>query len=218
MSLRTTLDRRTLLATLAFTGASALLPKTADADDIANLFHLADDGATAFAMLSEQEQEHFLLEKAHIEAQEIIDAAVDSLPAFHGRGRPKYWTKYGTTQKKTVSRRDVAGQPLGGINIGPGGYAHVSASGGGSVSVSVALPGGVGSIGVSIPLPRRALYATAYGVKIPAGKGYYKVTTSPVYSMKPYVVYETINKVTKVYRKMCAKELYSLSLDIRRIK
>lgn len=105
-------------------------------------------------------------------------------------GRPTYDTVYGSVVNKSTECHDVAGQPAGGVQISRGGSIFVSPSGGGSAGVSVSLPGGVGSVGVSIPKARRSLSVTGYAVNI-SGSGFYKATANVTHKIQPYVVYET---------------------------
>lgn len=104
----------------------------------------------------------------------------------------------------------------GGVHIDGGGSINVQPSGGGSVSVSVPLPNGLGSIGVSIPLAKRNLSATGYSIQID-GAGFWKATANVEHKVQPFVVYETVNGVKKVYKKAATNNFFRLSLGKRKV-
>lgn len=64
--------------------------------------------------------------------------------------------------------------------------------------MSVSLPGGVGSVSVSIPKARRSLSVTGYAVNI-SGSGFNKATANVTHKIQPHVVYETRNGVRRAY-------------------
>lgn len=113
-------------------------------------------------------------------------------------GRPTYDTVYGSVVNKSTGCHDVAGQPAGGVQISRGGSIFVSPSGGGSAGVSLSLPGGVGSVSVSIPKARRSLSVAGYAVNI-SGSGFYKATANVTHKIQPHVVNETRNGVRRAY-------------------
>lgn len=84
------------------------------------------------------------------------------------------------------------------------------------MSVSVPLPNGLGSIGVSIPLAKRNLSATGYSIHID-GSGFWKATANVEHKVQPFVVYETVNGVKKVYKKAATNNFFRLSLGKRKV-
>ena len=158
-----------------------------------------------------------LHERAEEEAAQIIEQALTDYGASErSSGRPTYDTVYGSVVNKSTGCHDVAGQPAGGVQISRGGSILVSPSGGGSVGVSVSLPGGVGSVSVSIPKARRSLSVTGCAVNI-SGSGFYKATANVTHKIQPYVVYETRNGVRKVYAKNASNMFYHMALNKRKV-
>ena len=78
------------------------------------------------------------------------------------------------------------------------------------------LPNGLGSIGVSIPLAKRNLSATGYSIRID-GAGFWKATANVEHKVQPFVVYETVNGVKKVYKKAATNNFFRLSLGKRKV-
>lgn len=158
-----------------------------------------------------------LRERAEEEAAQIIEQALAGYDGdARAGGSPTYDTVYGSVVNKSTGWHDVAGQPAGGVQISGGGSIFVSPSGGGPVSVSVSLPGGVGSVSVSIPKANRSLSVTGYAVNI-SGSGFYKATANVTHKIQPYVVYETTNGVRRVYAKMATNTFYSMALGKRKV-
>ena len=158
-----------------------------------------------------------LHERAEEEAAQIIEQALADYGASErSSGRPAYDTVYGSVVNKSTGCHDVAGQPAGGVQISRGGSIFVSPSGGGSVGVSVSLPGGAGSVSVSIPKARRSLSVTGCAVNI-SGSGFYKATANVTHKIQPYVVYETRNGVRKVYANNTSNMFYHMALKKRKV-
>lgn len=168
--------------------------------------------------MSESDVEAIVRQRAEQEAALIIEEAMssDDVELYATRGRPSYSTVYGSVQTKASGWHDVAGQPPGGIHIDGSGSVNVQRYGGGSVSVSVPLPNGVGSIGVSIPLAKREAMATGFSIDI-GGAGFWKVTANVEHKVQPFVVYETVNGVKKVYKKAATNNFFRLSLGKRKV-
>lgn len=167
--------------------------------------------------LSESQFDAMLHERAEEEAVQIIEQALADYGASERpSGRPTYDTAYGSVVNKSTGCHDVAGQPAGGVQISRGGSIFVSPSGGGSVGVSVSLPGGVGSVSVSIPKARRSLSVTGHAVNI-SGSGFYKATANVTHKIQPYVVYETRSGVRKVYAKNASNMFYHMALNKRKV-
>lgn len=208
--------RRTAIAAAAVGGISLLLPKEVLAANIS----FSDQNQIEYFVrpdLSESQFDALLREQAEAEAAEIIKQALASYETGErANGRPTYDTVYGSVVNKSTGWHDVAGQPPGGVNISGGGAIFVSPSGGGSVSVSVSLPGGVGSIGISIPKARHSVSATAYAINI-SGSGFYKAEANVTHRIQPYVVYETKYGVRRVYAKMATNTFYRMALGKRKV-
>lgn len=167
--------------------------------------------------LSESQFDAMLHGRAEEEAAQIIEQALADYGASErSSGRPTYDTVYGSVVNKSTGCHDVAGQPAVGVQISRGGSIFVSPSGGGSVGVSVSLPGGVGSVSVSIPKARRSLSVTRCAVNI-SGSGFYKATANVTHKIQPYVVYETRNGVRKVYAKNANNMFYHMALNKRKV-
>lgn len=209
-------SRRVVVATAAVGGMYLLIPKRVFAEEISS----AEQGqvmCSAYPDLTESEFDSLLRERAEAETAKIIDQALAGPEAaVRANGRPTYDTVYGATTYKSSGWHDIAGQPPGGVQIAGEGYIFVSPSGGGSITVSVALPGGLGSVGVSIPKAKRSLGVTAYSIKI-SGSSFYKVTANVTHKVQPYVVYETKYGVRRVYAKMATSLLYSMALNKRKV-
>lgn len=209
--------RRAAVSSLLFFGSTLLLPDLAAANEfwstqgevVSNLY-------LAPPNISEAEAVELLRHYAEVEAAEIISEANKQHDSMMLRGRPTYDTVYGVEQTRYAGRRDVAGQLPGGVMIDGGGTIYVQAGGGGSVSVGIELPGIAEGMSVGLELPSLASAVTSYGVPIP-GDGHYKATSNCEYKIKPYVVYETIDGVRRVYKKVAPKMLYSMHLGKRRI-
>lgn len=164
-------------------------------------------------MLTNREFDALLKKHAEWEALEVIQDAMTDTRALAASGsRPRYETVYGKVQTKITGWRNLPGIPPGGVKINGGGQVYVSQSGGGSVTFSVSLPGGVGSIGISVPLASRKWSATGYSIRLP-GNGYYKVRINMTYKVQPFVVYKVTNKSRKVYAKQATSEFYDMVLD-----
>ena len=208
------ITRRSILTAAALGGLSLITPNGAFAD--------GRDSETveflAFPDLSESDVEAIVRQRAEQEAALIIEEAMssDGVEPYATRGRPSYSTVYGSVQTKASGWHDVAGQPPGCVHIDGGGSINVQPSGGGSVSVSVPLPNGLGSIGVSIPLAKRNLSATGYSIHID-GAGFWKATANVEHKVQPFVVYETVNGVKKVYKKAATNNFFRLSLGKRKV-
>lgn len=122
----------------------------------------------------------------------------------------------GACKRKPADGTTLLGSPRGGIHIDGSGSVNVQRYGGGSVSVSVPLPNGVGSIGVSIPLAKREAMATGFSIDI-GGAGFWKVTANVEHKVQPFVVYETVNGVKKVYKKAATNDFFRLALGKRKV-
>lgn len=158
-------------------GITLLMPKGTSATELQPL----DQNRIDYFIrpdLSESQFDAMLHERAEEEAVQIIEQALADYGASErASGRPTYDTVYGSVVNKSTGCHDVAGQPADGVQISRGGSIFVSPSGGGSVGVSVSLPGEVGGVSVSIPKARRSLSVTGYTVNI-SGSGFYKATTN----------------------------------------
>ena len=206
--------RRTLFTAATLGGLSLIAPITA----VASECNFEVEVFPAFPGLSESEIDEISRRAAEEEAKRIIEEAVSSnvTSTRASRGRPSYSTVYGPTQIKASGWHDVAGQGPGGVHIDGGGDIHVQPSGGGSVSISVPLPNGVGSVGVSISKARRGMSATEYAVHID-GNGFWKATANIENKVTPFVVYETIDGVKKVYKKAASNTYFRMSLGKRKV-
>lgn len=210
-------SRRTAVSTFLLAGSRLLLPSIANADsiDFDRLPATSSEPITfrAQPMLTDQEFDNLLKKHAEREAKEVIqDAMADTRAITAAGGRPRYETVYGKVQTKRTGWRNLPGIPPGGVKINGGGQVYVTQSGGGSITFSVSLPGGVGSIGVSVPLASRKWSAAGYSIRLP-GNGYYKVRVNMTYKVRPYVVYKVTNKSRTVYAKQATSEFYDLALD-----
>lgn len=208
------ITRRSIIAAAALGSLSLVAPHAA----------LADESKSdvvefpAFPEMSETEIDAIVHRHAEEEAARIIEEAMSSDDAafYATRGRPSYSTVYGDVYMKASGWHDVAGQPPGGVHIDGGGEIHVNTSGGGSVSVSVPLPHGLGNVGVSIPLASRGWSATGYAVLID-GVGFWKATANIEHKVQPFVVYETVDGVKKVYKKAASNTFFRMSLGKRKV-
>lgn len=212
----TGITRRSLIAAAVIGGASLILPKDVLAMDNKEI---ASSSINYLARpdLSETEFDILLRKQAEEEAAQIIAQALENPDAVtRAGGRPTYSTVYGRAVMKSTGRHDIAGQPPGGIQISSGSV-FVQPSGGGSVGFSVALPGGLGSISVSVPKARRSLGVTGYSIDI-SGSGFYKITANVTHKIQPYVVYETRNGRRRVYARAASNLLHRVSLDKRRVR
>lgn len=209
-------SRRAAITSAFIGGMSLLMPRDLIAQELSSPRTDQID-YVARPDLNESQFDIMLRERAESEATAIIERALakDNRSARAG-GRPTYDTVYGSVVNKSTGWHDVAGQPDGGVQISGGGSIFVSPSGGGAVSVSVSLPGGVGSIGVSVPKAKRSLNVTGYAVNI-SGSGFYKATANVTNKIQPYVVYETKNGSRRVYAKMATNEFFSMALDKRKV-
>ncbi|WP_147350334.1 hypothetical protein [Collinsella intestinalis] len=208
------ITRRSIMAAAALGGLSLVVPHAAiAAESRADVIEFS-----AFPEMSETEIDAIAHRHAEEEAARIIQAAMasDDAESRATRGRPSYSTVYGAVLTKASGWHDVAGQGPGGVHIDGGGDIHVQPSGGGSVSVSVPLPNGVGSIGVSIPLAKRGMSVTGYSVHID-GNGFWKATANIENKVQPFVVYETIDGVKKVYKKAASNTFFRMSLSKRKV-
>ena len=208
------ITRRSILTAAALGGLSLITPNGAFADG----YNSETVEFLAFPDLSESDVEAIVRQRAEQEAALIIEEAMssDDVELYATRGRPSYSTVYGSVQTKASGWHDVAGQPPGGIHIDGSGSVNVQRYGGGSVSVSVPLPNGVGSIGVSIPLAKREAMATWFSIDI-GGPGFWKVTANVEHKVQPFVVYETVNGVKKVYKKAATNDFFRLALGKRKV-
>lgn len=208
------ITRRSILAATALGGLSLISPCAVNAavngEEVAEFF--------AFPELNESDVEAIARQRAEEEAAHIIEEAMssDCMTLYATRGRPSYSTVYGTVQTKATGWHDVAGQGPGGVHIDGGGDIHVQPSGGGSVSVSVPLPHGLGNVGVSIPMAKRGISVTGYSVHID-GAGFWKATANIEHKVQPFVVYETVDGVKKVYKKAASNTFFRMSLSKRRV-
>lgn len=212
----TGITRRAAIAAAAVGGISLLMPKGV----LAAEFQTLDQNRIDYFVrpdLTENQFDAMLRERAEEEAAQIIEQALAGYDGdARAGGRPTYDTVYGSVVNKSTGWHDVAGQPAGGVQISGGCSIFVSPSGGGSVGVSVSLPGGVGSVSVSIPKANRSLSVTGYAVNI-SGSGFYKATANVTHKIQPYVVYETTNGVRRVYAKMATNTFYSMALGKRKV-
>ncbi|QWT17300.1 hypothetical protein KPC83_05515 [Collinsella sp. zg1085] len=153
------MSRRVLLQSVAL-GASLFVPPVAFGDELFSS-QRTRIAANFRNPLGKNKLESFLRSKAEIEAMQIIQEAENKLvDQLYPAGRPKYFTEYGKTVYKTSGWKDTAGQPPGGVRLQGGGSVFFFTSGGGSISVSVSLPGNLGGVSVSIPFAHTASHVT----------------------------------------------------------
>lgn len=214
MDMCQSVSRKAFLATMASGVAGLIVPSLSFGDVLPTVQSV--DGVVALGpVYTDEEIDTILHAIAEQEVERLIEAA-KAEKNIETYGRTTYSTVYGPKVYRSSGKHVVAGQLAGGVKFQSGGSVSVSRTGGGSLGASVSLPGGVGSISVSIPLCRYSRTVTEYQVKIPGG-AYYKVTAAEKYAYLPYVVYATTNGVKKVYKKMCSSTLYSLNLGYRRV-
>lgn len=170
--------------------------------------------------LTEAEINDMVHRQAMYEAEEIIAQAEREILSNRAlNGRPTYSTVYGNTYTSYTGWHYPAGQPAGGVSFGnTSGMIYVNLSGGGlTPGISLPLPGGLGSISFSLPLTKRSLSVTGYGVKVPGGGRYYKAKCNCAYKVQPYVVYETVNGVKRVYMKATSKVFNSIQFILQEV-
>lgn len=209
-------DRRTILTAAALGGTYLLAPIKLYAQDST---HQKSEEVEYFfdPDLTDEDYERLLLEQSELEAEKIIKEATENRGISpRANGRPTYTTVYGRLVTKETGWHDIAGQPPGGVQIAGSGTIHVARTGGGSVGVSVSLPGGLGGLSVSLPLSRQSFFVTGYSVNI-SGNGFYKATANISYKVHPFVVYEKKNGKSRVYAKTASCVFYRLALSKRRI-
>lgn len=212
------MSRRGFLALPLLCSSALAFPGIAQADSV------DADSITYYARpdLTIEEFEAFVQQQTEAEAAKVIEDAMlqtQTESILPRGGRPTYSTVYGTKTIKTTGVKDAGGQPSGGYGYtNPGGGSlFLTNSGGGSVSVSASLPGGLGSIGVSLSVGSRTSSVTGWTVNIPGDGRHYKATCKCDYYVQPYVVYETVYGVKRVYRKMASKTFYRMTCGIRRV-
>lgn len=207
-------SRKAFIATTMLSAVGLVVPSISFGD-VHPVVQSVDGVVVSEPVYTDEEIDAILRTTAEQEAERLIEAA-KAEKNIETCGRTTYSTVYGSKVYRLSGKHDVAGQLAGGVKFQSGGTVSVSRTGGGSLGASVSLPGGVGSISVSIPLCRYSRTVTEYQVKIPGG-AYYKVTAAEKYAYLPYVVYATTNGVKKVYKKICSTTLYSLNLGYRHV-
>ncbi|THG34764.1 hypothetical protein [Adlercreutzia caecimuris] len=204
--------------TVAFAGEEAEEGKALSGEECVEVY--------ADSTLSSEDMDLLLQVKAEQEAQRIIAEAEAAFDVENARAsttsRPTYSTVYGSPKPANTGSKEVAGQGRWGTRMEPGsgkGSIHAAFSGGGTMNVTVAFPTPFGSLGVSLPLPKKTTAALAgVSVTVPDDGHWYKMYLNAMYTVKPFVVYEKKNGKKSVYRRSCIRTFNGHSVARKKIK